>query len=493
MKRLRLSFATLLLLALLLGVVIVLLVPSLRVSVGVRLWDQGILGAYEKTGLYRVRFLLTGALVGLIAGYLFSRTEFLKFGMNAAIQEWMAFLFRFKSIESLYFEARKFTVRWLSKARWTILWRLPAWLQSTEFRTAPFGPNYLPPNRRYLAFLRSRLDEMMKEAHLCLMREAYLHDSHPQTFWQLLTDEMLEVRFAWEKHQLADLSAHAKEHEPQCSALLLAFEQLTLARCAERLGLPALPCGKESAPMTFEVRVEQDIAFRMGKVITLPGFEKGFGSALSTAYTFCRSIKDPSVAPGQTAVVIQLVGACQVMLLNVHQCPEPAALWAKALAHAMILLALNTMTLASAWQEIIQLAYQEDALLNLRHFDSPQNLSRGGSPILNLFLRDIPPYPTSWAVQLSCPLDNLFRQSVLADAWFAQMQELMEMFPNTNQDAFSPAVSKDDFVRLWSVRRGYISFLNNEASTAARMAHLDRKGAYCHWMRSIRKGSNATV
>lgn len=466
MKRFVLSPGSLFLLAIAGIVAVILLVPPVKVTFGHLIWDRFVVPFYDQSGIFRLRLLVYAFLVFCIATFIFSRSIWWRYVMNAITMEFMERALDHALIARTYQKWRHWCAQWYPQTRYRLLSLTPQF-QSIEFRNIKYPPKYLMPNRRYLAILRARLDYYSDQIVISLMEQRFKDNfGVQQSLIEQIAEDLHRERYRWYEHHMVDRPDNFLVPEPVFSSAMIAIEHWTLA-CAYHCIFGRLFPSQEH----LEVETEK----RLSAIISLEASTKVFGTAAMQNFHAANCL---NADPGQ---MVDLLSAYQRMCTEAVSLGEtPEGLWARSLAHRMTTLTMERLVAWGYSYEAIQVYYHSQAYIGSlekatasldTEITPDQHKLR--VPKIKLF-HDVPPSDESWNILASSPIKDNWQQALLVEAWGNITAGLLRAFPYKlgelkYLDHKVTPFHEDERLsrtRMWAVRRGYLTYANDELVAA---------------------------
>jgi hypothetical protein len=453
------------------------------------IWDYGVLALYEFTGLFRIWFIFLALIIFLTVGYLMSRDFFWRYVSNRVTVELVGITLEVHGVDTLYSGWHRWVATWYPYLYWNALALLPAILLSAESRAQltmlGVKRDYMPPNRRYLAALRSRIDTYIQswQDSLLSLRALSWNPSSSgqglgqmlsacQPMWSRIWAGLARDLYLWRDHHLVDCPSQRAIGETLFSSLLIAEEQMILCDYHRWITHGTLP----------PIQNELDSQIRW----LLQQIGDSFGEMALEHYVAIRSLEpiaSDDRSNGFTEDVLLTLSTLAKLLTNL-QAVGPQSInyrWYQAISWQHVVWHMQKLIMVSHVQEAIQIYFEAEAIIG-------QGLSRSNeqgvgisaiagkakprefsSQIADFFLEDVPRADPIWAVSMAMPSQDRWRSVLLAEAWRNQTGSLGSLFTsgNLDDDSTKQKRSLDLGTRVRKVRNGYTRYSRDESRGAA--------------------------
>jgi hypothetical protein len=424
-------------------------------------WDTALLPAYEGLRLYTVWPLWVAAGIALAVWYVVSRQFWWRYALNRLALAIADQMMGWDWAERAYVWWRRWMSGWYPALLARGLGWLPAALRSSAFAAAQpdLLNGYLPPNRRYLVLVRSRIDIALHRWRYSLLSRRWDGVASPGREWYAQVFAALRTqRRRWNDHQQLNLADKIIQPEPAASAAILALEQLGVATSHRRLTDDSMEAALVAA-LEDELRSEVHCAFDiLGKTM-------------------------PQVAVLQTAVaaIYQFDGSYERLVALLELCSETvvaggANVWTLALAEQIVTCAIERLVAYRYVQEAIEISYAADTGPTLAQAErrAMKDLDSVGGPekvgLFGRLLRDVSVEEPIWSVTLARPAADTWRAALLAEAWHALSASLAELFAETRaaqtRMMLGGRAAMDENV-VAEIHRGYLIHVAGEVEAAA--------------------------
>jgi hypothetical protein len=226
MKQIRFTLATYFLIGSVIFSLAVFIIPPMRFVFGEIIWDHWILSLYETTGIFHFWYLFFFATVFIFATYVFSRDILWRYVFNRIVIEIISWFLNYSRIIKFYHMMRKWVSSWYPFLYWGILQRFEPQEAKNHLEKLGESYNYMPPNRRFLAALRARMDiELLMWQNQLISPYRSSARIEPTTMRCLI--DMIDL---WQDHFLIDKPSQCQVPEPVFSTLVIALEWMSVCQ-----------------------------------------------------------------------------------------------------------------------------------------------------------------------------------------------------------------------------------------------------------------------
>jgi len=465
MKRFVISITTLLLCVTTFSAILITVIPPWRMAFGLYVWDSFLLGRYESWHLYQVRPILIAGGVFVATAYLISRSRLWRYALNRAALERAERIFHWRGIEDTYASIHRWLATWYPRICWLLISSLPRELQTVEYRLSVSRPGYMPPNRRYLALVRARMDVASRKWQSGILARRWDKIQSSDTQWGQIVGILHIQRARWCEHQLIDRLDHTIALEPVVSAAMISVEHWILA-CSHRRIF--------AKPVPGEDDIRAEVERRLKALQALDLYQSRFWKAAWACFTSCL------VPDGESSSMLTVLSTCQELLDATRGLGATGeGYWATGLSQQLVTLIIEWLVAHSYFQEAIQVNYHAEAELE-KPFRSALSTNGKNDPVSGsenvwidrLFYEVFPPLAT-WAVSLASPAENHWRQALLVEAWQSIYRSLRVIYRGSvqNHDPTNAnqmkKIDRAECARLWVIRDGYVGYARDETRSVA--------------------------